>query len=166
MWRAGANLLAVICHQPYLNRRAHLWWMKPICCPDLFGNLCFYGAAQALSTQNMVNWIPPQSQLEGRVIKTDVCVCVCACVAGTTFILKVKAKNTSKYISVEDRDDPNFPISYSILYIFDMCFFYLTHMHCTVHTQVPMDSRCACYSQVGLGPLILWPPDPYMSQSH
>lgn len=158
------NLLAVICHQPYLNRRAHLWWMKSICCPGLFGNLCFCGAAQALSTQNMANWIPPQSQLEGRVIKTDVCVCVCACVAGTTLILKVRATNCSKYISVEDRDDPNFPISHSSYSTSFRCFIYLTRMHCTHRYRWTPDALVIL--RWVLWPLILWPPDLCMSQRH
>lgn len=84
-------------------------------------NLCFCGAAQALSAHNIANWIPPQSQLEGRVIKID----VCACVAGTTLI----------YLS---RRWSYFQL---LLHLSD-------DMH-AVHTQVPMDSRCACYSQVG-----------------
>lgn len=72
-------------------------------------------------------------------------VFVCACVVGTTFILKVRAKNTSKYISVEDRDNPNFPISYSILYIFHISLSDTHALH-SAHTGTDGLQMCMLFS--------------------
>lgn len=115
--------------------------MKPICCPGLFGNLCFCGAAQAISTKNMANWIPPQSQLEGRVIKTDVCACVCALVVGTTFIPKVKATCIKIYLSRRSKFSY---FSFRPTSLSD-AFLYLIHA-CTAHTGTEGLQMCLLFS--------------------